>query len=61
MKRLLALKPSRTRSQTEVATKDKDGPEAIANLAPVETAEPLTEVVSNKARDPSSPEHIKLS
>ena len=58
MNRDLALKPSHTRSQTEVATKDKDGPEATANLAPVETAEPVTEAVSHEARDLSSPEYI---
>ena len=56
MNRVLALKPSRTRSQTEVAT--KDGPEVIANLVFVD-AEPVTEVVSHKARDPGSLEYIK--
>ena len=56
--KVLALKPSCTRSQTEVATKDKDGPEATANLAHVETAEPVTEAVSHKARDLSSSEYI---
>ena len=56
MNRDLAFKPSHTRSQTEVTTKDKDGPEATDNLAPVETAEPVTEAVSHDARDPSSPE-----
>ena len=58
MRRVLALTHSCTRSQTEVATKDKDGPEATANLAPVETAEPVTEAVSHKARDRSSSEYI---
>ena len=56
MNRDLALKPSHTRSQTEVATKDKDGPEDTANLAPVETAE----AVSHKAKDPSSPKYITI-
>ena len=60
MNRVLAFKPSRTRSQTEVATKDKDGPEAIANLATDETAEPVTEVVLHKPRDTSSPSTSKL-
>ena len=54
MKRVLALKPSHTRSQTEVATQDKDGLEATANLVPVETADPATEAVSHKTRDPGS-------
>ena len=54
MIRVLAITHSCIRSQTEVATKDKDGPKATANLAPVETAE----AVSHKARDPSSPEYI---
>ena len=45
MRRVLALTHSCTRSQTEVATKDKDGPEATANLALVETAEPVTETI----------------
>ena len=57
MIRVLALKPSCTRSQTKVAIKDKDGPEATANLAPVE---PVTEAVSHQVRDPSSTEYIKL-
>ena len=61
MRRVLALTHSCTRSQTELATKDKDGPEATANLAPVETAEPVTEAVSHEARDPSSPENIKVT
>ena len=60
MKRVLALTHSCTRSQIEVATKDKDGPEATANLAPVETAEPVTEAVSHEARNPSSPEYINI-
>ena len=60
MRRVLALTHSCTRSQTEVATKDKDGPEATANLAPVETAEPVTEAVSHKARDRSGSEYINL-
>ena len=60
MNRVLALKPSSTRSQTEVATEDKDGPEATANLAPVETAEPVTEAVSHQVRDPSSSEYINI-
>ena len=38
-----------------VAVLNKDCPKAIANLARDETAEPVTEVVSGKARDPSSP------
>ena len=59
MNRVLAFTHSCTRSQTEVATKDKDGPESNANLASVETTEPVTEVVSHKVRDPSSPEYIK--
>ena len=54
MNRDIALKPSHIRSQTEVACKNRDGPEATANLAPVETAK----AVSHKARDPSSPEYI---
>ena len=54
MNRVLALTHSCTRLQTEVATKDKDGPEATANLASVETAE----TVSHQARDPSSSEYI---
>ena len=58
MNRVLALTHSCIRSQTEVATKDKDGPEATANMAPVETAEPVTEAVSHKARDLSSSEYI---
>ena len=58
MNRNLALKPSRTRSQTEVATKDKGGPEATASPTPVETTEPVTEAVSHKARDLSSSEYI---
>ena len=58
MDRDIALKPSHFRLQTEVATKNKDGPESTANLAPVETAEPLTEAVSHKVRDPSSLEYI---
>ena len=58
MNRDLALKPYCTRSQTEVATKDKGSPEAAANLTPVETAEPVTEAVSHKVRDPSSSEYI---
>ena len=60
MNRVLALKPSCTRSQTEVATKDKDGLEATANLAPVETVKPVTKAVSHKSRDPSSAEYITL-
>ena len=52
MNRVLALKPSCTRLQTGVATKDKDGPETTAN------SEPVTEAVSHKARDPSSSEYI---
>ena len=60
MNRVLALKPSCTRLQTGVATKDKDGPEATANLAPVETAEPVTEAVLHEDRDPSSPKYINL-
>ena len=58
MNRVLALTHSCIRSQTEVATKDKDGFEATANLAAVETAEPVTEAVSHKARDRSSSEYI---
>ena len=58
MNRVLALEPSCTRSLTEVATKDKGSPEATANMAPVETAEPVTEAVSHKARDLSSSEYI---
>ena len=58
MSRVLALKPFFTWSQTEVANKDKDGPGATANMAPVETAEPVTEAVSHKARDPSSLDYI---
>ena len=61
MNRVLALKLYSTRSQTEVATKDKNGPKATANLAPVETAEPVTEAVSHKARDPSSLEYISFN
>ena len=61
MKRVLALKPSHTRSQTEVATQDKDGLEANANLVPVETADPVTEAVSHKTRDPGSTENIILT
>ena len=59
MKRVLALTHSCTRSQIEVAIKDKYSPEAIANLAPVETAELVTEAVSHEARDQGSPEYIK--
>ena len=58
MNRVLALKLSRTRSQTEVSTKNIDCSEATVNLAHVETAEAATEVVLNKARDPSNPEYI---
>ena len=61
MNRVLALKPFYSRSQTEVATRGKDGPEATTNLAPVETAEPVIEAVSHKTRDPSSPEYINIS
>ena len=61
MKRVLALKPSRTQSQTEVASQDKDGLEATANLAPVETADPVTGAVSHKTRDPGSTENIILT
>ena len=50
LKRVLAFKPSRTWLQTEVATKGS----YCESLAPVE---PVTEVVSDKARDPSSPEY----
>ena len=60
MNRDLALKPSHTRSQTEVATKDKCCPKATANLTPVETTEPVTEVVSHKVREPSNSEYINL-
>ena len=56
MSRVLALTHSCARSQTEVATKDKDGFEATANLTPVETAKSVTETVSHDAKDPSSPE-----
>ena len=55
----LALEPSCTQSQTELANKDKDGPEATANLTLIETAEPVTEPFSKKARDPGSLEYIK--
>ena len=48
MNRDLAFKPSHTRSQTEVATKDKCCREATANLTPVETIERVTEVDSHK-------------
>ena len=61
MTRELSLKLSRTPSQTDEATKDKDGPEATANLAPVETAESVTETVSHKARNPSGSEYIKVT
>ena len=60
MSRVLAPKPSRTHSKTEVVTKDNVGPEDIPNLAPVETAEPVRETVSYKPRDPSSMEYITL-
>ena len=49
MNRDLDLKPSHTRSQTEIAT---------ANPTPVETTEPVTEAVSHKVRDPSNSEYI---
>ena len=58
MNRVLAFTHSCIRSQTEVATKDKDGFEATANLAPVETAEPVTEAVSHETRNPSSSKYI---
>ena len=61
MNRDLDLKPSQTRSHTEIATKYKGGPEATANLTSVETAEHLTGAVSHKIRDPSSSEYIKIS
>ena len=60
MNRILALKTSHTRSQTEISTKNQDCPEVNANLGPVENAEPVIEPVSHKARDPSSLEYIKL-
>ena len=58
MSSVLAITHSCIRSETELATKNKDGPKATANLAPVETAEPVTEGVSHEARDLSSPEYI---
>ena len=58
MNRDLDLKPSHTRSQTEIPTKYKGGPEATANPTPVETTEPVTEAVSHKVRDPSNSEYI---
>ena len=39
MKRVVALKPLRTRSQTDGLIKNQDCPKATASLALVETAE----------------------
>ena len=47
---VLALKPYRTQSHTEGSTKDQDCPEANTNLAPDETAEPVTEAFSHKTQ-----------
>ena len=58
MNRDLVLKPSHTRSQTEIATKYKGGPEATATPTPVETTEPVTEAVSHKVRDLSNSEYV---
>ena len=40
--------PLRFRSRTEVSTTNESCPKTTANLAPVETAEPLTEAVSHE-------------
>ena len=53
IKRFLTLK---SRSQTEISTKNQDCPKATANLAVVETAEHDSEAVSYKTRDASSRE-----
>ena len=54
MKMFLTVKPPRTRSKTEISTKNQDCPEATTNLAAVEAAEHDTEAVSCKFRDASS-------
>ena len=54
MKRFLTVKPPRTRSKTEISTKNQDCLKATYNLAAVETAEHDTEAVLHKTRDASS-------
>ena len=46
----LPFKLLRIRWQTKVSTKNQDCPEATANLAVVETAKPVSEVVSYKTK-----------
>ena len=52
-------KPPRNRSQIDVSNKNKYFLETTANLAPVETAEPVRKAVSRKAKDQSSLQSIR--
>ena len=52
------LKPPRTRSRTPNTT--EECPEATVNLAPVEAAEPVTELASKESRDAYSSESISF-
>ena len=54
IKKVLTIRQYRTR--TEGSIKNEDCPKTTLKLAPVETTEPVTEVVSNKTADLSSTE-----